>query len=766
MNQTHAGNPATPTNAGNPATQTELEIGGRTVTVETGRVAQQASGAVTIRMGDTMLLVTAVMAATPREGIDFFPLTADYEEKLYAAGKIPGGFIRREGRPSEQAILNSRLIDRPIRPLFPKDFRNDVQVIATVLSVDQESDPAILAIIGASTALTISPIPFQGPIGAVRMGLLDDQLVVNPPVNRMEESKLDLVVAGTRDAIIMVEAGAKEVPEERIVEALRVAHREIIRLCDMQEAFAREVGKPKVEVAPSPKDPEIDQAVDQFLAQGLDQALFNPNKALRESALDDLKKETIAELGPQFADRLPYLSKSFESKVKQRVRWKILDEGMRPDGRKTTEIRPITAEVGILPRTHGSALFTRGQTQALSIVTLGSIGDKQKLDGLGLEEFKRFMHHYNFPPFSVGEARPLRSPGRREIGHGALAERALLPVVPTEEEFPYTIRIVTEILSSNGSTSMASVCGSSLAMMDAGVPIKGQVAGIAMGLITGEGGRVAVLSDIQGVEDALGDMDFKVAGTRTGVTAMQMDMKIKGISIDTMAGAIQQAKEGRFFIMDKMDTALSRPRSVMSQYAPRMVTVQIHPDKIREVIGPGGKMIRKIIEDSGVTSIDIEDDGRVVIGSVNGESAAKAEQIIRDLTGEVEVGKNYKGKVVRIMPFGAFVQILPNQDGLVHISQLAENRVDRVEDAVNVGDEIEVKVTEVDRQGRVNLSRKAVLQEAKGITNGDWIVTDRDRGGPRREGGGGGGGGYRGGGDRGPRREFDRAGDRGRDHRN
>jgi polyribonucleotide nucleotidyltransferase len=750
--------------AGNPATQTKLEIGGRGLTADAGHVAQQASGAVTIRSGDTMLLVTATMAASPREGIDFFPLTADYEEKLYAAGKIPGGFIRREGRPSEQAILNSRLMDRPIRPLFPKDFRNDVQVIATVLSVDQESDPAVLAINGASLALTISPIPFQGPIGAVRMGLLDGQLVVNPPVSRMEESSLDLVVAGTREAIIMVEAGAKEVPEEKIVEALRVAHREIVRLCEWQEEFARIVGKQKVEVPESPKDPEIDQAVDQFLAERLDQALFNPNKALRESALDDLKKETVAELGPQFADRLPYLSKSFEAKVKQRVRGKILDEGMRPDGRKTTEIRPISCEVSLLPRTHGSALFTRGQTQALSIVTLGSIGDKQKLDGLGLEEFKRFMHHYNFPPFSVGEARPLRSPGRREIGHGALAERALLPVVPTEEEFPYTIRLVTEILSSNGSTSMASVCGSSMAMMDAGVPTKGQVAGIAMGLITGEAGRVVVLSDIQGLEDALGDMDFKVAGTRQGVTAMQMDMKIKGISIDTMAGAIQQAKEGRFFIMDKMDATISRPRAAMSQYAPRMITVQIHPDKIREVIGPGGKMIRKIIEDSGVTSIDIEDDGRVVIGSVNGESAAKAEQIIRDLTGEVEVGKNYHGKVVRIMPFGAFVQILPNVDGLVHISQLAEDRVNRVEDVVNVGDDVEVKVTEVDRQGRVNLSRKAVLQEAKGITNGDWIVTDRDRGGPRREGGGGGGG-YRGGGDRGPRREFDRAGHRGGDQR-
>jgi polyribonucleotide nucleotidyltransferase len=737
--------------------KTQLEIGGRTLTIETGRVAGQASGAVVVRMGDTMLLVTAVMSNSPREGIDFFPLTCDYEEKLYAAGKIPGGFIRREGRPSEQAVLNSRLIDRPIRPLFPKEFRNDVQVVATVLSVDQESDPATLAIVGASTALTISQIPFQGPIGAVRVGLLDGQLVVNPPINRLEESRLDLVVAGTREAIIMVEAGAKEVPEQTIVEGMRLAHVEIVRLCDLQQAFAREVGKEKIQVPSVPNDPEIDQAVDRYLAERLDQAIFNPNKALRESALDDLRKETIAELGPQFADRLPGLTRSFESKVKQRVRQRILEEGLRPDGRKTTEIRPISCEVGILPRTHGSALFTRGQTQALSIVTLGSIGDKQKLDGLGLEEFKRFMHHYNFPPFSVGEARPLRGPGRREIGHGALAERAVVPVVPSEEEFPYTIRIVTEILSSNGSTSMASVCGSSLAMMDAGVPIKGQVSGIAMGLITGEGGKVAVLSDIQGIEDALGDMDFKVAGTTAGVTAMQMDMKIKGIGIDVLDRAIEQARQGRMFIMDKMNATLDKPREVMSRYAPRMITIPIHPDKIREVIGPGGKMIRKIIEESGVTSIDIEDDGRVIIGSVNEESAAKAEKMVRDLTGEVEVGHNYKGKVVRIMPFGAFVQIMPNQDGLVHISQLAEDRVEKVEDAVNVGDEIEVKVTEVDRQGRINLSRKAVLQEAKGITNGDWIVTERDRGGPpRREGG------FNRGGDRGPRRDYDRAGSRDR----
>jgi polyribonucleotide nucleotidyltransferase len=707
-------------------------------------------------MGETLLLVTAVMSASPREGIDFFPLTCDYEEKLYAAGKIPGGFIRREGRPSEQAILNSRLIDRPIRPLFTKDFRNDVQVIATVLSVDQEADPATLAIVGASAALSISPIPFQGPIGAVRMGLLNGELVVNPPVIKMEDSALDLVVAGTKDAIIMVEAGAREVPEETILTALKMAQAEIARLCELQEAFARQVGKPKVEVATHPADPEVEEAVDSYLAERLDQALFNPNKTLRESALDDLKKDTITELGARFADRLPALSKSFEARVKQRVREKILEEGMRPDGRKTTEIRPLSCEVSVLPRTHGSALFTRGQTQALSIVTLGSIGDKQKLDGLGLEEFKRFMHHYNFPPFSVGEARPLRSPGRREIGHGALAERALLPVVPPEEEFPYTIRLVTEILSSNGSTSMASVCGSSMALMDAGVPVKAQVAGIAMGLITGDG-RVAVLSDIQGIEDALGDMDFKVAGTGAGVTAMQMDMKVKGISLQTLEQALRQAREGRLFIMEKMDAAISRPRADMSQYAPRMLTIQIHPDKIREVIGPGGKMIRKIIEDSGVTSIDIEDDGRVVIGSVNGASAQKAEEMIRDLTGELEIGRNYKGKVVRIMPFGAFVQITPNQDGLVHISQLAEERVNRVEDAVNVGDEIEVKVTEIDRQGRVNLSRKAVLEEAKGITNGDWIVTDRDRARPI----GSGGGGHRDrGGERGRPREYDRAGGR------
>ena len=734
--------------------QTEIEIGGRTLTLESGRVAGQASGAVVARMGETMLLVTAVMSALPREGIDFLPLTCDYEEKLYAAGKIPGGFIRREGRPSEQAVLNSRLIDRPIRPLFPKDFRNDVQVIATVLSVDQDADPATLAIVGASAALTISPIPFLGPIAAVRIGLLDGRLVVNPSLSRMDESQLDLVVAGTHDAIIMVEAGAREVPEATVVEALRLAQSEVVRLCDLQQKFALQAGTPKVEVPSLAADAQVDAAVDRVVAERLDQALFNPNKALRESALEDLKRDTLAEIGPQFPDRLAVLARSFEAKVKQRVRQKILDEGMRPDGRSTTEIRPVTCEVGLLPRTHGSALFTRGQTQALSIVTLGSIGDKQKLDGLGLEEFKRFIHHYNFPPFSVGEARPLRSPGRREIGHGALAERALIPVVPPEVDFPYTIRLVTEILSSNGSTSMASVCGSSLALMDAGVPTTAQVAGIAMGLIAGEGGRVAVLSDIQGIEDALGDMDFKVAGTAKGVTAMQMDMKIRGIGVEVLTGAIEQARQGRLFILERMNAVLDRPRAVMSRYAPRMVTIQIHPDKIRDVIGPGGKMIRKIIEESGAESIDIEDDGRVIIGAVSGDSAAKAEQMVRDLTGEVEVGRNYKGKVVRIMPFGAFVQIMPNQDGLVHISQLAESRVERVEDAVSIGEEIEVKVTEIDRQGRVNLSRKAVLQEAKGITNGDWIVTERDRGGPPRAGFG------RDrdrGGERRPR-EFDRAG--------
>src|SRR5438309_2895648 len=595
--------------------QTQLEIAGRTITMETGRVAGQASGAVTVRMGDTMLLVTAVMATTPREGIDFFPLTCDYEEKLYAAGKIPGGFIRREGRPSEQAILNSRLIDRPIRPLFPKDFRNDVQVIATVLSVDQDADPATLAIFGASTALSISPIPFQGPIGAVRMGVLDDQIVVNPSVNKLGESKLDLVVAGTRDAIIMVEAGAREVPESTIVEALRIAQVEIARQCDAQEAFRREVGKPKVDVPEAPKDAEADSAVEQYLSERLDQALFNPNKALRESALDDLKKETIAELGPRFPDRLPALSRSFEAKVKARVRQKIVDEGMRPDGRKTTEIRPISCEVGILPRTHGSALFTRGQTQALSIVTLGSIGDKQKLDGLGLEEFKRFMHHYNFPPFSVGEARPLRSPGRREIGHGALVERAVHNVMPEDDEWPYVTRIVTEILSSNGSTSMASVCGSTMALEDAGVPLKAPVAGIAMGLISEEGSdRAAILSDIQGMEDALGDMDFKVAGTERGITALQMDIKIKGLKWELVERAMEQARVGRLYILARMAEVIPAPRTQMSPWAPRIETVHINPDKIRDVIGPGGKMIRQIVAETGA-QIDIEDDGRVFSAS-------------------------------------------------------------------------------------------------------------------------------------------------------
>src|SRR5712692_8153795 len=694
--------------------QTQLQIGGRTLTMETGRMAGQASGAVLIRMGDTVLLVTATMSESPREGIDFFPLTCDYEEKLYAAGKIPGGFIRREGRPSETAVLNSRLIDRPVRPLFPKDFRNDVQVVATVLSVDQDADPATMAIVGASTALTISKIPFLGPIGAVRMGLLEGELVVNPPVNRMEESQLDRVVTGTREAIIMVEAGAKEVPEDTVIEAMRRAHTEIVRLCELQEAFAREVGTPKVQVIPAVVDAEVDQAVEQYLAERLDAALFNPSKSLRESALDDLKKETVAELSPRLADRLTQLAKAFDAKVKQRVRQKILDDGMRPDGRQTTEIRPISCEVGLLPRTHGSALFTRGQTQVLSIVTLGSIGDKQKLDGLGLEESKRFMHHYNFPPFSVGEVRPLRGPGRREIGHGALAARALLAVIPPVEEWPYTMRLVSEILSSNGATSMASVCGSTLALMDAGVPIKSPVAGIAMGLVTREG-KFAVLTDIQGVEDNLGDMDFKVAGTKDGITALQMDIKVQGLTHEILAQALEQAREARLFVLDKMLAVLPKPRTEMSDYAPRITTILINPDKIRDIIGPGGKMIRKITEETGA-QIDVEDDGRVFIAAVDQEAGKKAIDWIKSLTDEVEVGKIYKGKVVRIMPFGAFVEVLPNQDGLVHISKLTDHRVERVEEVMNVGDEIVVKAVEVDSQGRLNLSRQAAIEEltAKG----------------------------------------------------
>ncbi|MGH7902593.1 MAG: polyribonucleotide nucleotidyltransferase, partial [Candidatus Dormibacteraceae bacterium] len=692
-----------------PVVTKTLEIAGRQLSVEAGRIAEQANGAVFIKQGETVVLSTAVMSKEPREGIDFFPLTCDYEEKLYAAGKIPGGFIRREGRPSEAAVLACRLTDRPLRPLFPKGFRNDVQVVSTVMSTDQESDPTTLAINGASTALTISDIPFQGPVGAVRLGLIDGQLIVNPPMARMEESDLDLVVAGTMDAILMVEAGAKQVPEAVVLQALDMAHREIARLCQLQLDLRAEAGRQKRAFTPPAPPQEIVEAVAGYLGGRLDEAAYHPDKALREAKVDELKGQMVAELGGAHPETTDLLKKLFEERLKDRVRQRVIEEGVRIDGRGLKDVRPISVEVGVLPRTHGSGLFTRGQTQALTILTLGSISDQQKLDGLGLEEFKRYLHHYNFPPYSVGEARPLRSPGRREIGHGALAERALVSVVPGVEEWPYTLRVVSEILSSNGSTSMASVCGSTLALMDAGVPIKAPVAGIAMGLVTREG-RHAVLTDIQGVEDALGDMDFKVAGTREGITALQMDIKIKGLTHEIMAEALEQAREARLLVLGKMLDVIPEPRREMSTYAPRITTIQINPDKIRDVIGPGGKVIRKIIEETGV-EIDVEDDGRIYIAATDQEGARKAIDWIKGLTDEVEVGRIYRGKVVRIMPFGAFVEVLPNQDGLVHISQLTDHRVGRVEEVINVGDEIMVKAVEIDTQGRLNLSRQAAHQE-------------------------------------------------------
>jgi polyribonucleotide nucleotidyltransferase len=686
-----------------------FEVAGRQITATTGTVAEQASGAVIIRSGDTVVICTAVMSKDPREGIDFFPLTCDYEEKLYAAGKIPGAFMRREGRPSEQAILNARLIDRPIRPLFPDGFRNDVQVVGTVLSVDQENDPAILAINGASAALTISEIPFQGPIGAVRMGYLDGQLVVNPKVNDMDRSELDLVVAGTADAILMVEAGARGVSEQVVVDALELAHEHIGRICQAFEELAARVGKPKFEFDPPEYDPQMKEAVDGFLGGRLDEVAYHPDKAEREVRISALKREMKEALGERWPEQTDLLGALFEKKLKDRVRQRVIEEGVRIDGRGTKDVREITVQVGVLPRTHGSGMFKRGQTQALTILTLGTMGDAQKLDGLGLEESKRYMHHYNMPPFSTGEAKPLRSPGRREIGHGALAERALVPVIPEIDDWPYTMRLVSEILSSNGSTSMASVCGSTLALMDAGVPIKSPVAGIAMGLVTREG-SYAILTDIQGVEDALGDMDFKVAGTAAGITALQMDIKIKGLSRQMMAEALEQAREARLFVLRKMLDVIPQPRAEMSPYSPRITTIQINPDKIREVIGPGGKVIRKIVEETGA-QIDIEDDGKVFIASADQDSARKAIDWIKSLTDEVEVGRIYRGKVVRIMPFGAFVEVLPNQDGLVHVSRLTDHRVERVEEVINVGDEIMVKAIEIDSQGRLNLSRQEALDE-------------------------------------------------------
>ncbi len=689
-----------------------IDWSGRKLTVEIGQLAKQANGSALVRYGDTVVLCTAT-ASKEAKGVDFFPLTVNYEERLYAVGKIPGGFIKREGRPSEKAILASRLIDRPIRPLFPEGFRNEVQVVSMVMSVDQDCSSEMAAMFGSSLALSISDIPFEGPIAGVTVGRLDDQFIINPTVEQLEKSDIHLIVAGTKDAINMVEAGANEVPEETILEAIMFGHEEIKRLIAFQEEIVEKIGKEKMEVELYKIDEELEKRVREMALADLLQAIQVPEKHAREDAINEVKEKTVAIFEEEEADEetIKQVKEILHKLVKEEVRRLITEEKVRPDGRKIDEIRPLSSSVGILPRTHGSGLFTRGQTQALSICTLGALGDVQILDGLGVEESKRFMHHYNFPPFSVGETGPMRGPGRREIGHGALGERALEPVIPSERDFPYTIRLVSEVLESNGSTSQASICASTLAMMDAGVPIKSPVAGIAMGLVK-SGDNYTVLTDIQGMEDALGDMDFKVAGTEKGVTALQMDIKIKGLSREILEEALKQARKGRLEILKSMLATISEPRKQLSPYAPKILTMVINPDKIRDVIGPSGKQINKIIEETGV-KIDIEQDGTIYISSVDEGMNKKAKKIIEDIVREIEVGQMYLGKVKRIEKFGAFVELFNGKDGLVHISELAEERVGKVEDVVSVGDEILVKVMEIDKQGRVNLSRKAVLRDQK-----------------------------------------------------
>lgn len=687
----------------------EMLLGGRKFVLETGRLAKQANGAVVVRYGDTVVLSTVTASPGPKD-LDFFPLTVNYEERLYAVGKIPGGFIKREGRPSEKAILASRLTDRPIRPLFPEGFRNDVQIVNLVMSVDQDCSPEIAAMIGTSAALSISNVPFNGPIGGVIVGRVDGQFIINPTVEQEEKSDLYVVVAGTRDAIMMVEAEADEVPEADMLEAIMFGHEEIKKIVGTIDKLVAAAGQPKMEVVLHAVDSEVEADVAAYAKARLVEAVRIPEKHARQEAIDAINDETVEHFAGVYAEtpeKLDDVKEVLYDIVKNEVRRLITHDKVRPDGRKLDEIRPISADVSLLPRTHGSGLFTRGQTQALSICTLGALGDVQILDGIGLEESKRFMHHYNFPPFSVGEARPLRAPGRREIGHGALGERALLKVIPSEEEFPYTIRLVSEVLESNGSTSQASICASTLAMMDAGVPIKAPVAGVAMGLIK-DGDHFSILTDIQGMEDHLGDMDFKVAGTSKGVTAIQMDIKIDGIDRSILTQSLDQAREGRMFILDKMLEVMKEPRKELSPYAPKIVTMRIHPDKIRDVIGSGGKVINKIIEETGV-KIDIEQDGMVYIASSDAAANEKARSIIEGIVREVVVGEIYLGTVKRIEKFGAFVEILPGKDGLVHISQLANERVAKVEDVVNIGDKIQVKVTEIDAMGRVNLSRKVLL---------------------------------------------------------
>jgi polyribonucleotide nucleotidyltransferase len=685
----------------------ERSVAGRTLSIQVGKFAQQANGAVAVQYGNTVILVTACTSSEPREGIDFAPLTVDYEERLYAAGKIPGSFIRREGRPTEEAVITSRLIDRSLRPLLSKEFNYDVQVVATVLSVDQENDPDICALIGASTALTLSDIPFFGPISAVHVGYINNALVVNPPLAQIDDSLLDLIVASTKESIVMVEAGAKELSEEILLEAIKLGHEANQEVIKLQEVLQRTYGKVKVEIKPKELAPELSSQIASILGEKLSPILEEPKKLEREKALTSLKEEIRDKLVDSFSeDEINFV---FETQLKAAVREKILQTRRHLDGRQTKEIRPISCEVGILPRTHGSGLFARGETQVLTITTLGSTSREQLLDGLGLEETKRFMHHYNFPPFSTGEVKRIGTAGRREIGHGALVERAIAPVLPSEENFPYTIRLVSEVLSSHGSTSMASACASTLSLMDAGVPIKASVAGIAMGLLIGKNESYVVLTDIVGMEDAYGDMDFKVAGTARGVTALQLDIKLRGLDYGILAEALGQAREARLEILGKMALAISTSRAELSPYAPRMYEIAIDPNKIGSVIGSGGRIIRSIIDETK-TTIDIKNDGKVIIGSPSEEAAQKAIKLIEDLTKEVEPGEVYTGKVTRLFNFGAMVEILPGKEGLVHISELADYHVPQVEDVVKVGDEVMVKVIGIDGSGRINLSRKAVFE--------------------------------------------------------
>ena len=711
--------------------QYAVKVGDQEILIETGKLAGQAGGAVTVRAGDTVLLATATTSSSPREGIDFFPLSVDYEERLYAAGRIPGSFFRREGRPTEDGILLARVTDRSIRPLFPKAYRNEVQVVLTALSSDHENHLDILGLIGASSALTISNVPWEGPIGAVRVGLKDGKFIFNPTISQMENSTLDLRLAGSADAVIMVEAGAEEVSEEVMLDALAQGHQAMQELINVLNQMREEVGKPKVEYSAAEVDQAlVDKVIDMAAASIRKIIDETDDKHGRREALDALRESIVKQLDEDDVD-LRTIKGTFDDLVKAEVRRAILEDHRRPDGRGLKDVRSLSSEVSLLPRTHGSGLFTRGETQVLTIATLGTVGDEQRLDGLGVEDTKRYIHHYNFPPYSVGEVRFMRGPGRREIGHGALAERALVPVQPPDDEFPYTIRLVSETLSSNGSSSMASVCGSTLALMDAGVPIKAPVSGVAMGLIT-DGERYAILTDIQGLEDHEGDMDFKVAGTRDGITALQMDIKVKGLSTKILTEALAQAQEARFEILDHILTTIGEPSSELSSYAPRIIKIMIDPEKIGAVIGPGGKTIRKIQEETGV-KIDIEDDGAVYIAAVDGTASDAAIQMVEQLTEDVELGRVYTGKVVRTTDFGAFVEILPGKDGLVHISQLADYRVPSVEDVVHLGDEVMVMVTNIDPTGKVKLSRRAVLE---GWTLEEAQANDRPAGNRSRQSGG------------------------------